>query len=259
MDKRPVVHRRVLEFGRETHESLLTSAQTTMRKRKLIRAFKAWEATLWEPLVAARGLLKHNSIRGVCEMQAIRDARQTRCSYSDRWRSQAGSWKVDSTIKEKWADEALARLMRQVEDAPSLSTLNLMDTNVTLHGLESAYESCRSSSLRKVVVAKCWGLQSSKGWRALRTRIKSHGVCVQIEFIVSLKVRGQDGTEVSFKVRSHTPLKKLMEVYAQRQGGTPSAYRFIFDGNRIVETQRPIDLEMDDGDVIDGMLEQVGD
>ena len=254
-----VVHRRVLEFGRETHESLLTSAQTTMRKRKLIRAFKAWEATLWEPLVAARGLLKHNSIRGVCEMQAIRDARQTRCSYSDRWRSQAGSWKVDSTIKEKWADEALARLMRQVEDAPSLSTLNLMDTNVTLHGLESAYESCRSSSLRKVVVAKCWGLQSSKGWRALRTRIKSHGVCVQIEFIVSLKVRGQDGTEVLFKVRSHSPLKKLMEVYAQRQGGTPSAYRFIFDGNRIVETQRPIDLEMDDGDVIDGMLEQVGD
>ena len=84
-------------------------------------------------------------------------------------------------------------------------------------------------------------------------------MCVQIEFIVSLKVRGQDGTEVSFKVRSHTPLKKLMEVYAQRQGGTPSAYRFIFDGNRIVETQRPIDLEMDDGDVIDGMLEQVGD
>eukprot|EP01046_Picozoa_sp_COSAG06_P035643 COSAG06_NODE_3849_length_4833_cov_3.198352_5_plen_51_part_00 len=50
-----------------------------------------------------------------------------------------------------------------------------------------------------------------------------------------------------------------MDVYAQRRGGTPSAYRFIFDGNRIVETQRPIDLMMEDDDVIDAMLEQVGD
>jgi hypothetical protein len=33
-----------------------------------------------------------------------------------------------------------------------------------------------------------------------------------------------------------------MDVYAQRQGGTPSAYRFIFDGNRIVETQTPDDV-----------------
>ena len=83
-------------------------------------------------------------------------------------------------------------------------------------------------------------------------------MCVQIDFIVSLKVRGQDGTEVYFKIRSHSPLKKLMDVYAQRQH-RPRAYRFIFDGNRIVETQRPIDLQMDDNDVIDAMLEQVGD
>jgi hypothetical protein len=37
-------------------------------------------------------------------------------------------------------------------------------------------------------------------------------------------------------------LKKLMDVYAQRQGGTPDAYRFIFDGNRIVETATPDDV-----------------
>ena len=34
----------------------------------------------------------------------------------------------------------------------------------------------------------------------------------------------------------------MMDVYAQRQGGTPDAYRFIFDGNRIVETARPDDV-----------------
>ena len=47
---------------------------------------------------------------------------------------------------------------------------------------------------------------------------------------------------VSFKIKRKSPLKKLMDVYAQRQGGTPSAYRFIFDGNRIVETQTPDDV-----------------
>ncbi len=100
-----------------------------------------------------------------------------------------------------------------------------------------------------------------------------------------------------FKIKRKSPLKKLMDVYAQRQGGTPSAYRFIFDGNRIVETQTPDDvrarparapraaaaavllpvhrsgpsqrprspdarawlqLEMENDDVIDAMLEQVG-
>ena len=97
----------------------------------------------------------------------------------------------------------------------------------------------------------------------------------------------QDGTEVFFKIKRKSPLKKLMDVYAQRQGGTTNAYRFIFDGNRIVETQTPDDvrtppatvthsataactqqraltlrvrtqLEMENDDVIDAMLEQVG-
>ena len=51
--------------------------------------------------------------------------------------------------------------------------------------------------------------------------------------------------------------KKLMDVYAQRLGGTPSAYLFVFDGNQVVETQTPDDLEMESDNVIDAMLEQV--
>ena len=45
-----------------------------------------------------------------------------------------------------------------------------------------------------------------------------------------------------FKIKRKSPLKNLMDVYAQRQGGIPSAYRFIFDGNRIVETRTPDDV-----------------
>lgn len=52
---------------------------------------------------------------------------------------------------------------------------------------------------------------------------------------------------------------KLLDVYAQRLGGTREAYRFIFDGNAIVDTATPDDLEMEDDDVIDVMIERAGD
>ena len=35
--------------------------------------------------------------------------------------------------------------------------------------------------------------------------------------------------------------------------------RFLFDGERINERQTPQDLDMEDNDVIDVMVEQVGD
>jgi small ubiquitin-related modifier len=77
--------------------------------------------------------------------------------------------------------------------------------------------------------------------------------------IVSIKVRGQDGTEVFFKLRRDAALRQLKEVWSQRQGGAPWNYRFIFDGNRIENHATPDDLEMEDDDVIDGILEQTGD
>ena len=81
-----------------------------------------------------------------------------------------------------------------------------------------------------------------------------------------VKVRGQDGTEVFFKIRSHstTSLRKLMDVYAQRQAGIGPiryVYRFIFDGRRIPShwdeyTPTPDELEMDDSAVIEASLPQ---
>ena len=82
--------------------------------------------------------------------------------------------------------------------------------------------------------------------------------------LVCIKVRGMDGTEVFFKIKRKSALKKLMDVYALRMDAdgwmdgclriTPDAVRFIFDGNRIVDTATPDDLEMEDDDVIDAML-----
>lgn len=79
----------------------------------------------------------------------------------------------------------------------------------------------------------------------------------------AVKVHDQDGSVVPFKIRSHKSLKKLMDVFAQSRGGTPSAYRFFFDGRRIPShwdeyIPTPDELQMENSDVIEAMLEQVG-
>ena len=50
-----------------------------------------------------------------------------------------------------------------------------------------------------------------------------------------------------------------MNAFCQRQGVNLNAVRFLFDGERLRDTQTPEGLEMEDGDVIDVMMEQAGD
>ncbi|XP_066891345.1 small ubiquitin-related modifier 3 isoform X1 [Kogia breviceps] len=44
---------------------------------------------------------------------------------------------------------------------------------------------------------------------------------------INLKVAGQDGSVVQFKIKRHTPLSKLMKAYCERQvwGGVPGRVR----------------------------------
>lgn len=75
---------------------------------------------------------------------------------------------------------------------------------------------------------------------------------------ISLKVKGQDGNIVHFKIKRKTVLKKLMEAYCQRQSLQLDQIRFLFDGARLRDNQTPDELDMEDDDVIDAMLFQVG-
>lgn len=75
---------------------------------------------------------------------------------------------------------------------------------------------------------------------------------------INLKVVGQDGTSIFFKIKKHTSLKRLIDAYCQRQGVSVGAIRFLFDGRRIQPDQTPKDLGMEDGDIIDAMLFQTG-
>ena len=75
---------------------------------------------------------------------------------------------------------------------------------------------------------------------------------------LSVKVVSQDGTEIFFKCKPHTQMQKLMKAYAERQGVNLQSVRFLFDGERIRETQTPGELGIEDGDAIDVVMEQVG-
>jgi len=75
---------------------------------------------------------------------------------------------------------------------------------------------------------------------------------------INLKVMGQDGNIIQFKIKKHTGLKKLMSTYCERAGLALQTIRFSFDGTRINEGDTPKSLDMEDGDTIEVFQQQSG-
>ncbi|KAF3419921.1 hypothetical protein QLX08_000313 [Tetragonisca angustula] len=75
---------------------------------------------------------------------------------------------------------------------------------------------------------------------------------------INLKVLGQDSAVVQFKIKKHTPLRKLMNAYCDRVGLAIAAVRFRFDGEPINELDTPTTLEMEEGDTIEVYQQQTG-
>ncbi|KAL5330738.1 hypothetical protein ACEPPN_000259 [Leptodophora sp. 'Broadleaf-Isolate-01'] len=75
---------------------------------------------------------------------------------------------------------------------------------------------------------------------------------------INIKVMDQSSQEIFFKIKRSTQLKKVMNAYCQRQGLDMKAVRFLFDGDRLQEDETPASKEMEDGDVIEVFLEQLG-
>ncbi|ODV63292.1 SUMO family protein SMT3 [Ascoidea rubescens DSM 1968] len=74
---------------------------------------------------------------------------------------------------------------------------------------------------------------------------------------INLKV--SDGSsEIYFKIKRSTPMKRLMEAFCKRQGKTLESLRFLSDGERVVAEDTPDSLELEDGDVIEAHREQIG-
>merc|ERR1712083_372958 len=75
---------------------------------------------------------------------------------------------------------------------------------------------------------------------------------------IQLKVKDQQGSEVQFKIKKSTPLRKLMDAYCSRLGLTASQVRFMVDGERISADDTAEKLGLEDEDLIDVAMEQTG-
>mmetsp|Transcript_53425 Transcript_53425/g.130003 ORF Transcript_53425/g.130003 Transcript_53425/m.130003 type:complete len:94 (+) Transcript_53425:1297-1578(+) len=75
---------------------------------------------------------------------------------------------------------------------------------------------------------------------------------------INITVKSQEGEELQFKVKPETKFKKIFAAYAQNKGIDASAVRFLFDGDSVNPDSTPKMLEMEDGDQIDCLLEQIG-
>lgn len=75
---------------------------------------------------------------------------------------------------------------------------------------------------------------------------------------LTIKLRNQTGDELSFKIKGRTLFRKVFNAYASRMSLDEGSLKFIFEGQRVQGNQTPDEFEMEEGDVVDVMIEQVG-
>lgn len=59
-------------------------------------------------------------------------------------------------------------------------------------------------------------------------------------------------------MKQSTPFRKIFNAYCDKLGKSTNDVRFMFDGNRLNADQTPGDLDMEDGDILEAMVEQIG-
>ncbi|KAN0133462.1 ubiquitin-like protein [Lactarius tabidus] len=63
---------------------------------------------------------------------------------------------------------------------------------------------------------------------------------------------------ITVKVKANMQFKKIFEVAEKRFAKDPGTLRFVYDGERLSPTDTPAERSMEDGDVIDAHLQQLG-
>ena len=75
---------------------------------------------------------------------------------------------------------------------------------------------------------------------------------------INIKCVDQRGHELFFKLKATTPFSKMFDAYSNKTMVNVAALRFLFDGTRVSSSDTPAKLEMEDGDIVDVHMEQVG-
>ena len=77
--------------------------------------------------------------------------------------------------------------------------------------------------------------------------------------LIHIKVTSQNNEEIIFKVKPSTPFEKIIDKYCERFNITnKNAIRFLFDGEVVKRGQTPQELNLEDGDCLECIIEQVG-
>ncbi|KAJ3370946.1 Small ubiquitin- modifier 1 [Allomyces arbusculus] len=77
---------------------------------------------------------------------------------------------------------------------------------------------------------------------------------------VTLKLRDPQGSEIEFKVKSTTKFQKIAKAYADKKNIDLAGLRFQVDGERVdlLSEQTVGELDLEDGDIVDVVINQVG-
>ena len=71
-------------------------------------------------------------------------------------------------------------------------------------------------------------------------------------------VRMEGISEVSFKLKDNTPFRKVFDAYVTKNALQANTIRFTFDGRNIAPDATPAMLDMQDGDIVDAFVAQIG-
>ena len=75
---------------------------------------------------------------------------------------------------------------------------------------------------------------------------------------IQIRIASQDGAELSLRITPRTPLSEAFDLACQRFGVSRKQVRFLFDGERVLDSATPEDLDMEDNDHIYVIVDQVG-
>ncbi len=77
--------------------------------------------------------------------------------------------------------------------------------------------------------------------------------------LIHIKVTSQNNEEIIFKVKNTTAFEKIIDKYCDRFNiSNKTSVRFLFDGEAVKRQQTPVDLQLEDGDCLECIIEQVG-
>ncbi|KAH7886588.1 ubiquitin-related domain-containing protein [Phlebopus sp. FC_14] len=67
-----------------------------------------------------------------------------------------------------------------------------------------------------------------------------------------------EGNHITVKVKPNMPFKKIFDAAEKRFGKDSNTFKFVFEGKRLNAADTPAEMDMEDGDMIDAVLEQLG-